>query len=60
MLKSGSFDTYKNATTPMIVILGHLKLDIEIPNAGMETVGSNDCRRVFRKNKDANGVLAAM
>ena len=58
MLKSGSFDTYKNATTPMIVILGHLKLDIEIPNAGMETVGSNDCRGESKKDGDANGVLA--
>ena len=44
----------------MIVMLGHLELDTEISDAGMETTESNDCRGVFKKNRDANGVLAAM
>ena len=60
MLEPGSFDAYKNAAALMIVMLGYLELDMEVSDAGMETIGSNDCRRVFRKNRDANGVLAAM
>ena len=60
MLEPGSFDAYKNAAAPMIVMLGHLELNMEVPDAGMGTVGSDDYRRVSRKNKDANGVLAAM
>ena len=55
----GSFDAYKNATAPMIAMLGHLELDMEVSDAGMETPESNDCRRVFKKNRDANDVLAA-
>jgi len=53
-----SFDVHKNAAAPMIVMLGHLKLDTEVSNAGMETTESDDCRGMFRKNKDANGMLA--
>jgi len=44
----------------MIVILGCLELDMEVSDAGMETVESNDCRGVFKKNRDVNGVLAMM
>jgi len=33
---------------------------MEVSDAGMETMESNDCRGVSRKDKDANGVLAAM
>jgi len=39
-------------------MLGHLELDIEVSDTGMETVESNDCREMSRKNEDANGVLA--
>ena len=60
MWEPGSFDTYKNAATPMIAMLGCLELDTEVSDAGMETPESNDCRRVFKKNRDANGVLATM
>jgi len=51
---------YKNATAPMIVMLGHSELDTEVSDAGIETVETNDCRGVSRKDRDANGVLAAM
>jgi len=44
----------------MIAMLGHLELDMEVSDAGMETAESNDCRRMSKKNRDANGVLATM
>jgi len=33
---------------------------MEVSDAGMETVESDDCREVSRKDRDANDVLAAM
>jgi len=42
----GKFDAYKNAAAPMIVMLGHLELAMEVSDAGMETVESNNCRGV--------------
>ena len=39
-------------------MLGRLELDTEVSDAGMETVESNDCRGVSKKDGDANGVLA--
>jgi len=59
LLESRSFDVHKNAAAPMIVMLGCLDLDIEVSDVGMETADSNDCRGIFRKNRDTNGVLAA-
>jgi len=56
----GSFDACKNAAAPIIVMLGHLELDMEVSDAGMKTMESNDCRGVSKKNGDANGVLAVM
>jgi len=53
-----SFDVYKNAVAPMIAMLGCLKLDTEISDAGMETVESDDYRGVSRRDGDANGMLA--
>ena len=55
----GSFDARKNAAAPMIVMLCCLELDTEVSDAGMETTESDDCRGVSKKNRDANGVLAA-
>jgi len=55
-----SFDVHKNAAAPMIVILSHSELDMEVSNTGMETAEFNSCRGVFKKNGDANGVLATM
>jgi len=48
----------KNAAAPMIVMLDYSELDMEVSDAGMETVESDDCRGVSRKDRDANGVLA--
>ena len=49
---------HKNTAAPMIVMLGHLELDMEISDTGMETLESNDCREMLRNNRDTNGVLA--
>ena len=51
---------HKKAVAPMIVMLGHLELDTEISDASMETVESDDCRGVSKKDRDTNGVLATM
>jgi len=40
-------------------MLGHSELDTEVSDAGMETTESNDCRRMSRKDRDTNDVLAA-
>jgi len=58
--KPRSFDVCKNAAAPMIAMLGHSELDIEVLDAGMETMESDDCRGVSKKDGDANGVLAVM
>ena len=50
---------HKNAAAPIIVMLGHIGLDMEISDADMEITESNDCRGVSRKDGDANGMLAA-
>ena len=60
MWKSGSFDVYKKAAAPMIAMLGHSELDMEISDTGMETTESDDCREMSRKDGDFNGVLAMM
>jgi len=54
----GSFDACKNAAAPIIVMLDRPELDTEVSDAGMETAESDDCRRVSKKDRDANGVLA--
>jgi len=46
-----SFDACKNAAIPIIAILGHLGLDMEVSDAGMETTESDDCREMSRKNR---------
>ena len=55
-----SFDVCKNTAAPMIAILGHLELDMEVSNTGIETMKSNDYRGMSRNDGDANGVLTAM
>jgi len=60
LLEPRSFDTHKNAAAPIIVMLGHSELDTEVSDAGMATIGSDDCREVSRKDRDANGMLAVM
>ena len=44
----------------MIAMLGCSELDTEVSDAGMETMESNDYRGVSKKDRGANGVLAAM
>jgi len=58
LLEPRSFDACKNAAAPIIAMLGHSELNMEVSDAGIETVESNDCREVFRKDRDTNGVLA--
>ena len=60
MWKPRSFDAYKNTAAPMIAILGRSELDIEISDTGMETIESDNCRGISKKDGDANVVLAAM
>jgi len=60
LLEPGSFDACKNVTIPMIAMLGHSELDMEILDAGMETTESNDCREMSRNDRDTNGVLAVI
>ena len=58
MWEPKSFDACKNAAAPMIAILGYSELDTEVSDTGIETVESNDCREVSKKDRDTNGVLA--
>ena len=60
MWEPRSFDAHKNTVAPMIAMLGHSELDMEVSDAGIKTAESNDCRGMSRKNRDTNGVLAAM
>ena len=60
LCEPGSFDMCKNATVPMIAILGHPELDIEVLDTDMKTIKSDDCRGISRNDRDANSVLAAM
>jgi len=55
-----SFDACKNAAAPIIAMLSRSELDIEVSDTGMETTESDNCKRVSKKNGDANGVLATM
>jgi len=60
LLELRNFDACKNVTTPMIVMLYHLKMDTEVSDADMETAKSNDCRDLSEINRDTNGILAMM
>ena len=55
-----SFDAYMNVVAPMIAMLGLSELDTEVLDTGMETVESDDCREVSKKDRDANSMLAMM
>ena len=60
MLESRSFDVCKNTAVLMIAMLGRSELDTEVLDTGMETTESNDCRGLFKRDRDANGVLVMM
>jgi len=49
---------HKNAAVPIIVMLDHSEIDIEVSDTGMETVKSNDYKKVLEDNRDTNGMLA--
>ena len=51
---------YKNAAVPIIVILGHLELDMEVSDASIETMEFNDYREMSRNNRDTNSMLITM
>jgi len=59
LLEPRSCDAHKNATALIIVILDCSKVDTEILDTDMETVGSDDYREVSEDDRDTNGVLAA-
>jgi len=63
LLESRSFDMCKNAATPMIAMLCHSELDIEVSDAevsdaDIELTESNDCRGMSRSDGNANSVLS--
>ena len=60
MLEPRRIDVHNNAAAPMIVMLGCSELDIEVSDTGMETAESNNCRVMFKKDRDATGILATM
>ena len=60
MLEPRNFNACKNTAVPMIVILGHLEINMEVSNAGIETTDSNNYKEISRDNGDANGMLATM
>jgi len=39
-------------------MLGHLEVNIEVSDTGIETTESNDCRGISGNNRNANDVLA--
>ena len=53
-----SFDARKNTAAPMIMMLDHSELDMEVSDAGIETAESDNCRGVSKTDGDANGILA--
>ena len=54
-----SFDACQNTAAPMIAMLGHLELDTEVSDTGMETMESDNCRGMSGKDGDTNSMLAA-
>ena len=55
-----SFDVCKNAAVPMITMLGYSELDTEVLDTSMETMESDDCRELSKRDRDTNGMLATM
>jgi len=58
IMEPRSFYVCKNAVVPIIAILDCLELDMEVSDIGMETVKSNDCKRMLRTDRDASDMLA--
>jgi len=60
LLEPRSFNIHKNATIPIIVMLGYLEVDIEVSDTDIETMKSNDYKEVSGNDQDANGMLATI
>ena len=60
MWEPRSFDIYKNVIAPIIAMLGHSEVNIEVSNASIEAVESNDCRKMSKYDRDTNSVLAVI
>ena len=60
LLEPGSFYACKNAAALMIAMLDYSELDMEVSDTDIETVESNDCKEVFKKDGDTNSVLATI
>jgi len=58
LLEPRSFDVHNNAAAPMITMLGHSELDIEVSDTSMENMESDNCRGMSESDGDANGMLA--
>ena len=41
-------------------MLDYLELDIEVSDTDMETIETNNCKRLSRDNRDTNNMLAMM
>lgn len=60
MLKLKSLDVWRKAIVPIIIILDHLEVNIEISDNGMKTVGFNEYKKSSRVNEFTNGMLATI
>ena len=60
LLELRSYDVYKNAAVLIITMLDHLELDMEVSDAGIETVESDNCRKISRDDKDTNDMFATI
>jgi len=58
LLKSGSLDIYKNAVVPIMIMLGHSKVNIEVSDTDVKTTESDDYKELSGDDGDTNGVLA--
>jgi len=60
LARAQSFNAYMNVAAPMITMLDCSEVDIEISDAGIETIESDDCKEVSENDRDVNGMLATM
>ena len=60
LLEPRKFDAHKNATVPMIAMLGCSEINMEILNIDIEFTESDDCKEISRDNGDVNSMLAMM
>ena len=58
LLKPTSFDVWRNAITPMIVILGYSEIDTQVSDTNIRTIRSDDCKEMSGDNRNTNNVLA--